>query len=72
VSTKTTAANLNRRRFIQGTGVAALSAGLVAQGPNSAAASVRGKTGFDYDALDIGGGFAGVTAARDLNMNGYS
>jgi hypothetical protein len=61
VSTKTTAANLNRRRFIQGTGVAALSAGLVAHGPNSAAASVRGKTGFDYDALVIGGGFAGVT-----------
>jgi monoamine oxidase len=72
MSTKTTAANLNRRRFIQGTGVAALSAGLVAHGPNSAAASVRGKTGFDYDALVIGGGFAGVTAARDLKKNGYS
>ena len=68
-----TTANPDRRRFIKGAGAAALSAGLMTHTPNSAVAGgTRGKTDFDYDALVIGGGFAGVTAARDLKKNGYS
>jgi monoamine oxidase len=72
MSNESTTANLHRRQFIKGAGAAAFSAGIVASAPRGAMAGAAGKTRFDYDALVIGGGFAGVTAARDLKKNGYS
>lgn len=72
---KSTKFNPDRRKFIRGAGVTTLAAGLAAHGALATAdntASKSGKTPFDYDSLVIGGGFAGVTAARDLKKNGYS
>jgi monoamine oxidase len=63
---------MNRRRFLKGAGAGTLAAGLVGHTPMLGAASISGRTLFDYDTLVIGGGFAGVTAARDLKKNGCS
>jgi monoamine oxidase len=64
---------LDRRRFIKGAGAGTVVAGLATHASLAGAAgSNSGKTPFDYDALVIGGGFAGVTAARDLKQSGYS
>jgi monoamine oxidase len=63
---------LERRHFLQGAGAATLAVGLGAHASLAGAASSSGKTPYDYDVLVIGGGFAGVTAARDLKKNGYS
>lgn len=66
--------DLDRRKFIRGAG--ALAAGGAALGPATAvlasdkAAGCKTE-GCDYDVLVIGGGFAGVTAARDSRENGY-
>lgn len=64
---------VSRRGFLRGTGAGAVAlagAGVMA---NAMAASSNGcKTaGCDYDVVVIGGGFAGVTAARDSRKNGY-
>lgn len=66
--------DLDRRGFIRGAGV--LAAGSAALGPATTALAsdqqASCKTpGCDYDVLVIGGGFAGVTAARDSRGNGY-
>ncbi|MBK6286674.1 MAG: FAD-dependent oxidoreductase [Gammaproteobacteria bacterium] len=66
-----------RRRFVCGSGAATLSAGLAAVlGHTVAKAGDRNTTsrfsGCDVDVVVIGGGFAGVAAARDCRENGYS
>ncbi len=64
---------LQRRRFLQGAGATTLAVGVGAHASLAgAASSSSGKTPYDYDVLVIGGGFAGVTAARDLKKDGYS
>lgn len=68
---------VSRRKFLRNAGVvgaagAAVSAGAVSIG--AAAASDKGRArcaDCDYDVVVIGGGFAGVTAARDSMKNGY-
>ena len=72
MSDATSRPDLHRRRFIKATGTGALAAGLAGHLPHAGAAGAGTKMPFDYDALVIGGGFAGVTAARDLKKNGYS
>ncbi|MEJ8822636.1 NAD(P)/FAD-dependent oxidoreductase [Variovorax humicola] len=71
-------AGMNRRGFIRTAGVGA---GAVAAGGVVEAAGVAAKArepgrsartrGVDYDVIVLGGGFAGVTAARDSSKNGY-
>ena len=64
---------LDRRRFIKKAGAATLVVGLSSQASTVSASGKSGeKKQFDYDTIVIGGGFAGVTAARDLQENGYS
>ncbi len=63
--------SFNRRKFLQGAGATTVAAGLSAHA-TATSANARGKTPFDYDCLVIGGGFAGVTAARELKKNNYS
>lgn len=63
-----------RRRFLGGLGTGALALGagpLAASGAENTARRSR-FPGCDVDVLVIGGGFAGVTAARDCRENGYS
>ena len=64
---------LARRQFLRGAGATTLAAGLSAHARLVGAASTSdsGETLYDYDVLVIGGGFAGVTAARDLKKDGY-
>jgi monoamine oxidase len=71
--------DLGRRRFVHQAGAGALAtgaAGLIAAGSGVQAgergASVCKTPGCDYDVVVIGGGFAGVAAARDCSENGYS
>ena len=64
---------VGRRSFIRGASAAAL--GSVAIGASAAltvaGSANSGKThGFDYDVIVIGGGFAGITASRDLMQQG--
>jgi monoamine oxidase len=66
-----------RRRFMQNAGALAatgLAGGTTALGAEPAAAEKRrtGAAGIapDYDAVVLGGGFAGVTTARELRMHG--
>jgi monoamine oxidase len=68
-----------RRRFMQSAGVGALGAAALARGKRASgeeegADETRPAGGSrshpDYDAIVIGGGFAGATAARELHMNG--
>lgn len=72
-------ADLSRRQFIRGAGASAAAVagvgtlGLTAS--NSVQAGNKGcdrarQPGVDYDAVVIGGGFAGVTAARELSQCG--
>jgi monoamine oxidase len=64
---------MERRQFLQVAAATTLGVGLGAHAQVAgAASSSSSKTPFDYDVLVIGGGFAGVTAARDLKKNGYS
>ncbi|RJF91871.1 flavin monoamine oxidase family protein [Noviherbaspirillum saxi] len=70
--------DFNRRDFMRRAGA---SAGAVAAGgvlgtassaANAGGAQRKAKTkGVDYDVIVLGGGFAGVTAARDSSKNGY-
>jgi monoamine oxidase len=64
---------------MQGAGVGALAAAGLARGKTASAAmaeteqtppGIRTSPSADYDVIVIGGGFAGVTAARELRMNG--
>ena len=70
-------ADLNRRKFVRGVGTGALALG----GSNVLLASTTaGKKpelssrfpDCDVDVVVVGGGFAGVTAARDCRENGFS
>ncbi|AZO90192.1 monoamine oxidase [Stutzerimonas stutzeri] len=67
------AKGVSRRKFLHGVGVGAVAvagAGVVTH--TTAASGDYCKTaGCDYDVVVIGGGFAGVTAARDSRKNGY-
>lgn len=64
---------LNRRQFVGGavlaTSATALSAATTAQAACGDATGCK-TPGCDYDVVVIGGGFAGVTAARDSQKNG--
>ncbi|MGH8463969.1 MAG: flavin monoamine oxidase family protein, partial [Pseudomonas sp.] len=68
---------VSRRKFLRNAGVvgaagAAISAGAVSTGTVMAADKLGAKCDdCDYDVVVIGGGFAGVTAARDSMKNGY-
>lgn len=67
---------VSRRGFLRNAGVVgAASAALAVGALDTASASERkgvvGRTDLDYDVIVIGGGFAGVTAARDSMKNGY-
>ncbi|MFJ3054976.1 flavin monoamine oxidase family protein [Herbaspirillum sp. NPDC087042] len=65
---------MNRRGFLRATGVGAVGvAGMTAATGAAAgnAAIAARSAGCDYDVVVIGGGFAGVTAARDSRKNGY-
>ena len=70
-------AQSSRRRFLQAAGLAAVGGGLLSgQGAANAAASTpqgaaRSATQTDYDVNVVGGGFSGVTAARDLSRSGH-
>jgi monoamine oxidase len=70
---------LTRRRFMQSAGIGALAAGGLAHGKTALGAQevpepkqprAGGDPSTDYDAVVIGAGFAGVTAARELGANG--
>ncbi len=66
--------SISRRKFIKnvtaaGVGVSALATGIsVAQAAEQSQCKTKG---CDYDVVVIGGGFAGVVAARDSMKNGY-
>ncbi|UVE19536.1 FAD-dependent oxidoreductase [Pseudomonas sp. LS44] len=68
---------VSRRKFLQNAGVVGAAGAVVAAGAVSLGSAVAGdKRGAkhadcDYDVVVIGGGFAGVTAARDSMKNGY-
>ena len=68
-----------RRQFVRNTGIGALAATGIAGGKAASGAEPEAeeepRTGGstpspDYDAIVLGAGFAGVTAARELRMNG--
>jgi monoamine oxidase len=63
----------SRRQFIKAAGATSLTAATAVplQGAMAAADSAP-KNGSNYDVIVIGGGFAGVTAARDLKKNGLN
>ena len=67
------AKGVSRRNFLRGAGVGAVAvAGVGVMTHATAATGDSCKTaGCDYDVVVIGGGFAGVTAARDSRKNGY-
>lgn len=72
------ALGVSRRKFLQGTGVGAAalgSAGLLSgaalAGTQSQSLDACKTPGCDYDVVVIGGGFSGITAARDLRKDGY-
>ncbi|MGI9294106.1 MAG: FAD-binding protein, partial [Pseudomonadales bacterium] len=65
---------LKRRQFVSGAAALATSATVLAASKPSLAkcnTTTKCKTpGCDYDVIVIGGGFGGVTAARDSQKNG--
>ena len=67
--------NLNRRKFLKSAGTLSVGS-LVAGGAATslvanASEKNASKTKCQYDVIVVGGGFAGVTAARDLQKSGY-
>ena len=67
--------SLSRRQFVGAASLAAATSATGALASSSQTATETGGTqakGLDYDVLVIGGGFAGVTAARDLRKSGRS
>ncbi|MNZ29760.1 Pseudooxynicotine oxidase [compost metagenome] len=68
---------VSRRKFIRNVGVVGAAGAAVAAGAVSIGTAVAGEgrsarnADCDYDVVVIGGGFAGVTAARDSMKNGY-
>ncbi len=64
---------VSRRGFLHGAGVGAVAVAGAGVMTNAIAAPQEGckSAGCDYDVLVIGGGFAGVTAARDSRKSGY-
>ena len=72
-----TVENPGRRRFVAGTSVL-VAAGMTMAGRSAASQATRGSAeedrpakGVDYDVVVLGGGYAGVAAARDSMENGY-
>lgn len=67
--------NINRRKFLKGAGtlsVGSLVASTAALSINANASDkTASKTEYEYDVIVVGGGFSGVTAARDLQKSGY-
>lgn len=64
-----------RRKLLAGAGAAVAAGGVLGASKLSAGEVDTGacqKEGCDYDVVVIGGGFAGVTAARECRENGYS
>jgi pseudooxynicotine dehydrogenase len=65
------AGSLNRRRFLSGAVLATSATALAPATSAQVPCATQCKTeGCDYDVIVIGGGFAGVTAARDSQKNG--
>lgn len=69
-------ADLSRRGFIRRASAGAVAVGGIigsaAAAPQTSRVQRLAKTkGVDYDVIVLGGGFAGVTAARDSSKNGY-
>lgn len=64
---------VSRRRFLHTAGTSVVGVAAVVSGAASGAtpAVARKVPGRDYDVVVVGGGFAGVTAARDCRKNGY-
>ncbi|MGH8429296.1 MAG: flavin monoamine oxidase family protein, partial [Solimonas sp.] len=69
--------DVSRRKFLSNAGVVGAAGAVAMAGSASLAAAVESKqqgskfADCDYDVVVIGGGFAGVTAARDSMKNGY-
>jgi monoamine oxidase len=65
----------NRRQFLRGAGTGALMLGsgavLAGTSEKCEPGSNRKFPAYDYDAIVIGGGYGGATAARDLQENGF-
>jgi monoamine oxidase len=70
-STKRATSDVSRRNFIGAAGIAIAAAGLA---PLNAVAATEssGTASGDYDVIIIGGGFCGVTAARECRHAGLS
>jgi len=67
-------ASQTRRRFLKGSGagaVVAATSSLTAAPIAVASDCHAAKTNFDFDVIVVGGGLAGITAARDLQKSGY-
>ncbi|MBO3274051.1 flavin monoamine oxidase family protein [Pseudomonas schmalbachii] len=68
---------VSRRKFLRNAGVVGAAGAVAAVGAAQVGAAAVGGKGkpknpdCDYDVVVIGGGFAGVTAARDSMKNGY-
>ncbi|MNZ46970.1 Pseudooxynicotine oxidase [compost metagenome] len=65
---------VSRRKFIRNIGVTGAAAAVAASSVGAMAAE-KGETcktaGCDYDVIVVGGGFSGISAARDSRKNGY-
>ncbi|WP_312932314.1 flavin monoamine oxidase family protein [Stutzerimonas nitrititolerans] len=65
---------LSRRSFIGGAAVVTAGAaglGLIGSANATENGTSKQATGFDYDVIVVGGGFAGATAARECGHQGY-